>query len=202
MKGTEWIFAAAILICLASTTKAQDERCFNKGTSAINLGVGIGSRINYVYGTGNGITPIYNMSYEYGVAKAGPGVIGIGISASSIIDSYTSSLYFTNYTVKTTEAYSVLGLRAAYHPDFCNGKKYDVYGAIQLNIYCAGSTQTSDDPKIQNSRSFNVTQILPSLLIGARYYFVPNFGVYGEFGYDFAILKAGVSFKFGGNKKD
>lgn len=180
-------------------TNAQDERCFNKGTSAINLGVGIGSDIYY---RGAGVMPIYNMSYEYGVAKAGPGVIGVGVSASLMSYSYHSFPFGNgSYTYETTESYSVFGLRAAYHPDFCSNKKYDIYGAIQLNIYGEGYSLTSNDPNYSNSHGFTVYKILPSLLIGARYYFIPNFGVFGEFGYDFAIIKAGVSFKFGGNKK-
>src|ERR1035437_6917237 len=80
MKNTGWIFAAAVIICFASTTKAQDEKCFTKGTSVINLGVGIGSRVGYYFG--EPITPIYTGSYEYGLVKAGPGIIGVGVSAS------------------------------------------------------------------------------------------------------------------------
>ncbi|HEX7414985.1 MAG TPA: hypothetical protein VF411_13155, partial [Bacteroidia bacterium] len=161
-------------VTIVSILKAQDERCFNKGTSAFNLGVGIGSDIYYGYG--NGVRPIYNVSYEYGVAKAGPGVIGVGVSASFISYSYTNWDYHPSTSYKETDTYSVLGLRAAYHPDFCNGKKYDVYGAIQLNIYGEGYSVISNNPNYNysNAHGFRVYRILPSLLIGARYYFVPN----------------------------
>lgn len=67
-------------IAFVTNAKAQDEKCFNKGTSVINLGVGIGSAINY-NGT-IGVTPIYNASYENGVVKVGPGIFGVGVSVN------------------------------------------------------------------------------------------------------------------------
>jgi hypothetical protein len=189
-----------MVLFVSTLSKAQDEKCFTKGTSAINLGVGIGNSINY--NANSDVRPIFTGSYEYAVAKAGPGIIGVGVSVSCLSYSNPSPDpilfgYTPNYIYKNISTTVVVGLRASYHPDFFVGKKYDVYGVIQLNVYNYINSSTSDNPNYPSTHN-NSVQIYPSLLIGARYFFVPNFGVFSEFGFDFSVIKAGVSLKFGG----
>ena len=186
------IILLLVAVLFTINANAQDEKCFKKGTSALNLGVGIGSEINF-----NDLKPIYTGSYEYGIAKAGPGIIGLGVTGNCMINYYNIGSN-NNYNYKNISTTTVVGIRGVYHPDFCNGKKYDVYGAVQLNVYIDASSTTSDAPNFPNRHNRSVQKISPSLLVGARYFFVQNFGVFGEFGYDFAIIKAGISIKFGG----
>lgn len=40
-------------------------------------------------------------------------------------------------------------------------------------------------------------KMYPSVLAGIRYFFIPNMGVFAELGYNLAIIKAGLPFKFG-----
>jgi hypothetical protein len=207
------------LIILTINIKAQDQRCFNKGTSAINLGVGDETGIDYNRIIGNNIEnyfggrfyyssntnkkPVYCGSYEYGISKPGSGVFGVGVSVNYL--SYTNNInypfflgYGSNYTYKSMYSTVVVGLRATYHPDFCNGKKYDIYGAILLNMYGEISSLTSNNPDYQGYHNRNLQQILPGLIIGARYFFVPNVGVFTEVGFDYTIIKGGLTLKFGG----
>ena len=171
-------------------------KSFDKGTSVINLGVGFGYSIGY--GSGSSSSPVISGTYEYGVAKAGPGVIGVGLALGYQGSSYTYSDY--QYTYKERWTTSAFGLRGTYHPDFCNGKKYDVYGVLQLTYYNYGYSYSSNpvNPYYQFRSSLNNGLGL-GILVGGRYYFTDNIGAFLELGYDISYLKLGVSFKFGGN---
>lgn len=202
MKKIKILFVTAALVSLATIAKAQDEQCFKKGTSALNLGVGFGNTITYnngYYGYGYApsiaISPAFTASYEYGIIHLGIGIIGAGLQFG-----YQGSHYDYTYganVYKDRETTLAFGPRATYHFDFLNKKKFDVYPIIQINIY---SYMYSDNgPSGNIYANSNSVGVRPSILVAARYFFTPNIGVYSELGYDISIIKAGLSIKFGGN---
>src|ERR1700752_1416680 len=112
------------LILSVAYAKGQEKKCFYKGTNAINAGFGIGVDRNYTYYYRLDF-PVLGGTYEYGLIKAGPGILGIGASVNSIISTnrYYSQVFFGG------------GLRVSYHPNFCNKNNIDAYAAAQLNIH-------------------------------------------------------------------
>ncbi|HXD93604.1 MAG TPA: hypothetical protein VNX01_10350 [Bacteroidia bacterium] len=202
MKKIIILFVTTALISIATISKAQDEQCFKKGTSAINLGVGFGNTIAYGtglygYGTGISISPAFTASYEYGIIHVGIGTIGAGLEFG-----YQGSHY--NYTDGVNiykERWTTLafGPRATYHFDFLNKKKFDVYPIIQVNIYSSLYSDNGPAGGTYLNPNTNSVSVRPSVLVAARYFFTPNIGVYSELGYDISIIKAGLSIKFGGS---
>jgi hypothetical protein len=210
MKKTTLLFATAALLSIASISNAQDsqdEHCFRAGSSGINLGVGIGNTIVYDNGYGGyaGFSPAFTASYEYGIAHAGIGTIGAGIQFGFQGSEYTYA-NGNGYVAKerwTTLAFSP---RATYHFDVLTRRKIDFYPIVQLNVYSYGYSYTETgyykNGQVVNRytpANANSVGIYPSVLIAVRYFVTPNFGFYSELGYDITIIKAGFTFKFGGN---
>jgi hypothetical protein len=183
---------------------AQEERCFNEGTSAINIGIGVGNTISYsnVYGSAI-FAPAFTASYEYGIKHVGIGIIGAGLEFGYQGTHYN---YANAYGYVAKEQWTTLAFspRATYHFDFLNKGKFDVYPIVQINIYSYADNyiQTGNNGSgvIYSNGNYNNSSIgvRPSLLVAARYFFTPNIGVYSELGYDISIIKAGLSVKFGG----
>jgi len=192
------IYSVAILACsvlfTVSNTQAQS---FNVGTSAINLGIGFGTAVGYVGGASSGIG--ISGSYEYGVAVLGPGKVGLGVIINYQGASYSSTDGVgDNY--KETWNTTYFGVRGIYHPDFCNGKNYDVYAGIQLGYVHYGYSETVSGPNsgyFQNSSGGLSSGVWPGIVVGGRYYFTDNIGAFAEIGYDIDYLKIGLAFKFG-----
>jgi hypothetical protein len=89
-------------------------------------------------------------------------------------------------------------LRGTWHPDFLNGEKYDVYGAVQLGYVHFGysysatgyyNTSSAGGSSLNSGLAFG-------LAVGGRYYLTKNIGLMAELGYDIAFLKVGASVKF------
>jgi hypothetical protein len=205
MKKTSLYFALTALLGLSINTQAQEEHCFRPGTSAVNLGIGIGNTITYDNGYGGyaPISPAFTASYEYGIAHAGIGTIGAGLQLGIQGSEYT---YDNGNGYIAKERWTTLSFspRATYHFDVLTRKKIDFYPIVQLNVYSYGYsyTQTGIDnnghPRTYNPSTNNSVGVYPSILIAVRYFVTPNFGFYSELGYDISIIKAGFTFKFGG----
>src|ERR1700740_3488023 len=141
MKKIIVLFVTITFISVATTSKAQDEQCFKKGTSAINLGVGFGNTVaystsvygGYGYGRSISISPAFTASYEFGITHLGIGIIGAGLEFGyqGSHNTYNDGVYIYK-EIWTTLAF---GPRATYHFDFLNKKKFDIYPIIQVNIY-------------------------------------------------------------------
>lgn len=193
----QFTFAVALFSFLFQKISAQsDSRSFNKGTVAINAGIGIIGSIHY-YGSGVKRSPVYSFTGEYGILKLGPGILGGGIAFGFQSASYTAN--YGSYYYKDKWSTVMFGLRGTYHPDILNGEKYDLYGIVQLSFNHFGYSFTTNDP-YYNSYLYGASSlssyIRPYLMVGARYYFTKNFGVYSELGYDIALLKLGITLKF------
>jgi len=172
-------------------SKAQE---FQPGDMVLHVGLGIGS----IYGiasqsySGNAyFLPAFHGSLEKGLRELGPGVLGVGGSLS-----YQAGGY--HYVGGYNAGYGalVLAARGAYHPDFMEGKNYDVYGALQLGIrYYHYYDQFFDHMYGNTSYDYNNFYPFASIVVGGRYYFSSNIGVFAELGYDVCYLKAGIALK-------
>jgi len=214
MKKSILLLTTTVFLSIAGTIKAQDDPCFKVGGSAINLGVGVGNTISYnsyyvgsgYYGgypyasVGAAFTPAFTASYEYGIAHVGIGIIGAGLEFG-FQGTHANYVEPGNYSEKqhwTTLAFSP---RATYHFDVINKNKLDIYAIVQLNIYANGYTDKYTDlynNSTTTSTSHSSVGVRPGIMAAIRYYFVPGFGVFSEIGYDISIIKAGITFKFGG----
>jgi hypothetical protein len=191
------VIGLIMLFLLAGKDATMNAQIFDKGTIAVNAGIGVISTIRYFPGVSVSRTPVFAFSGEYGIMKLGPGVIGGGIAFGFQTASYTQDYY--SYFYKYKWSTTMFGLRATYHPDFLRGEKYELYGIVQLSINHYGYTFTTNDPflnsYIYGDHSLN-TSFHPYLMVGAKYYFTKNFGVYSELGYDISLIKIGLTLKF------
>jgi hypothetical protein len=164
----------SIILLFAVTAQAQE--IFQKGTSVLHLGVGLGSNI-----------PV-EASFEYsivdGLIKGENGAIGIGGYAGwySHRTSYVGGRLVTNNFV--------LGARGAFHYQFVD--KLDTYAGLMLG-YNLASSQWNGTEKYQGATSAGDLSF--SAFLGARYYLTPSIAAYSEVGYGISNLSIGVAFK-------
>ncbi len=158
---------------------------FEKGTSVVSAGVGIGS--NY-YGLGYSmVIPQVFASYEYGIMdnlfSNGKGAIGVGglIGYTSAAWKYAGASYNINYLTFAT--------RGALHYEFV--ENLDTYGGISLGYYAVNHSMGNEIPWTGRSGAF-----LWELNVGARYYFTPNLAGMAEVGYGISALNIGISYRF------
>jgi len=200
--------AAALLLTTSFTAYAQ--KAFEKGTSAINLGLGIGG-YNYSYLSyynNTSASPTFCFSYELGLAELGPDVLGIGLMAGHNWRTYknTSSTYTYTYEEKESWTNTLVGVRAMYHFNwFHDINKLDLYAGVMTG-YSFGkhkdeSTRRNNFtgeviPYNQYNYIYNLGSFRTGAFIGVRYYFTNFLGVYAEAGYSVALLNGGLSLKF------
>ena len=175
---------------------------FGVGTTAINLGVGLihfGSYSGLAFsGSGYTRTPLINLSVERGIIdNVGPGVIAVGAIVGFRRASYTykDAFFSSGYKWSTTDFF--LGARGVYHYALTSNPKVDTYGGLTLGLRFSSYSYDYDSGYLGlASRSTVYTSAFSGLFVGARYYFTDKIAAYGEFGYDIALLKVGLSAKF------
>ncbi|MBX2972477.1 MAG: outer membrane beta-barrel protein [Flavobacteriales bacterium] len=202
------LFAASVAACCINvSTQAQ---AFEQGTSALNLGVGIGGvGYGYLSGLSNvSASPTFNASYELGVAKLGPDVLGVGamFGHSWRTQKYTSQTTSYTYNYDRRWTTTTVGVRAHYHFNWFHSiEKLDLYAGVftgaSFGAYKNKDTRTSRSTGVTEDwssygGSYGVGGFRSGVFAGARYYFSDNFGVFGEVGYSVAYLNAGLTLKF------
>lgn len=182
---------------IGPSAKAQS---FEKGTKAVNLGIGLNGSGRY-YTTGYdriGLAPTFLAAMDVGVAELGPGTLGIGglIGFNSIRSNYG---YYYNNGYRRSEYRSsnlILGVRANYHwNEWHNNDNLDTYAGIMFGA----SIRVSE--KYADTNGTSTSTLLGSFptyhaYAGIRYLFVPAFGVYAEAGFGITFINGGVTFKF------
>lgn len=180
------IVATLLFSTIISATFAQDKK------NVFQTGLGLGNTLDWETKT-NGM-PTLHFSYERILPfKAGPGFFGAGITATyrSITDDELHPLIADAPDYDWHYKNAVVAFRGAYHlsSDIIKVKNLDLYGALQLGarFYRVKYTahEFSETSVKENSVHF-------SMVAGARYYFIPCFGVYSEVGYDVTWLKLGL----------
>jgi hypothetical protein len=152
---------------------------FNKGTVALNLGIGFGTIYGIVY---KPTIPPVSAMLEFGIVdnlfKNGKGAIGVGPYAG-----YSS---YKAYGEKLTR---ILGtVRGNFHYQFVD--KLDTYAGVQ-----AGYDYLKWNSDVISS-GFKSSGVFVGGIVGARYYFAPSFAVMAELGYSIAYANVGVTLKF------
>jgi hypothetical protein len=179
-------------------------KCFDENTRVINVGIGFGG-ISYYKGKGYGYTsrrsPSFSLSYEQAIhKKLGPGYLGVGAYAgyqsahSRYIDSY---YYGSAYYYEHSWKYFMIAARAAYHFDFLNSEKAEVYAGAIVGLRIQTYNFETNDPNPNNAYRLHEGIVYPSisLLAGARWYFVPKVALFAELGWGISYATVGVTFK-------
>ncbi len=93
----------------------------------------------------------------------------------------------------------MIAARGAYHLDFLNFKKAELYGGalIGLRIETYSYETNNPDPRAFDYR-VSRGSVFPtfSVFVGGRWYFAKNIGLFGELGYGISYVTGGISFKF------
>ncbi len=175
------IFLAIVAAMAITPLSAQQ---FQKGTSAVNLGIGIGTTFGGV-GTGR---PAVMLSYDHGMWDAGDtGIISIGGYVGNTGYSYKDGTYSYKWN------YWLVGARGAYHyHGFKNIPQLDPYAGLMLGYNLVTYSHSSE---YTGPGSYG-SGIGFSFFLGGRWFFSDNFAAFAELGYGIAVLNAGVSFKF------
>ena len=173
------VFLAALAL-IGSVSLANAQEVFQKGTTAINAGIGLGS-----YYSGITIPPL-SVSLDYGVAdnliNGNNGSISVGGFAG-----YAASS-FSGWTAdKVTVSYAVLGGRGAFHYQFA--PKLDTYAGLMVSYDIVSSNYDAFANYIKTSH------VDWSIFLGGRYFFTEKIGAFAELGYGFYNLNLGVTFK-------
>jgi hypothetical protein len=175
------VFIATVTLCLfAFRGKAQ---CYRVGTNVYSIGVGVGSAI-----AGNSYssqTPGFNLQWERGFWKAGPGVISLGYYQGYKAFNYTSPDYWEKWW------YTILGISGAYHLTGLNVDHLDLYAGLMPSYNLADYTYNG--PNYSGAHKFN-NKLSLSAFAGARFFFFRGFGAFAELGYGVSYLHLGLSY--------
>lgn len=194
------------LLLLTAITNAQS---FKEDSRVLNLGVGLGTNYYKAYrglGYSYSSIPVICLSYEQAYRKrVGPGLIGLGglltyqNSHSKYENYYGGSGYVNHYRWSNY----VIAARAAYHWDEVNTDKFDLYGGVMVGLRFQTYSYSTDYTgtlytgiKNTSDKSRNIYQV-GGLFAGARYYFKPTVGLYGElhFGASVPYINLGLTIK-------
>lgn len=175
------VLVLSMMVFMAMAVNAQP---FQKGTSVIQAGIGLGSNLG---GLGKG-RPAFSASYEHGSWDVGgPGVISLGGFIGNTGYKYSTGSYSQSWN------YTVVGARSAYHYNgFENVPDLDVYGGAMLS-YNVVSYKASDGYTGPNSYGSGLGF---SFYLGGRWFFSENIGAYAELGYGVSTLNLGLAYKF------
>jgi len=197
MKSIKRKLLANLLILLAvSNSFAQknseaNSPVFGYESNVINAGIGLGD-VYFASVSNSGIPVSFHVSYERGVTqKLGIGFIGLGgdfsfASAKEVIGNTT----YTNSGL-------LFAARASYHFSLNGeiGQKFDPYAGILAGFVIA--SHSSRGPGGDLNEYEHSGGPAAGAFVGAHYYFVPNFGVFAELGYNItSVFNTGLTFKF------
>ena len=173
------IICATALLLFAVRSQAQTSGCFDKGSSVINFGIGLGTTL---YGSGyTGSFPPISVSYERGIAD---GRWGIGAYLAHTGAKYGDKSDYWKFS------YTVIGARGDYH--FYTTDKLDTYGGVILGYDIVSDKWHGEGESEEYDASGSSAVFAP--FVGGRYYFSQHVGVFAELGYGIAWLNLGLNF--------
>ena len=176
-------FLLAALVFVGSLGVANAQEIASKGTSMVNLGIGLG----YRFGGSMSVPPL-SVAYDYSLKSGlidGNGAITLGGYLA-----YTSANY-SYWGRSTTASYTVLGVRGMFHYQFV--PKLDTYAGLMLGYHFTSVSSTAPAEHYGNSIAASAFDI--GVILGARYFFTPRIGAFTELGYTLPYWNLGVTFK-------
>lgn len=163
--------------------KSRNIGTFGKDYSLINASIGL---VNFNGVIGNPpFGPLY-LQYEHGIMEE------VGIAPFFAISHASSNIYTGHgyYDYKHRKTVLGIGAMGYYHFNkLVPVNKLDLYAGIGLGMKIYLHSYSDRRPDSDSG-------IMVPFKLGARWYFTPNFAVYGETGWDsFSAINFGVSFK-------
>jgi hypothetical protein len=180
-KATVIVFLLAL--SLTTFNFEASAQTFRKGNLLVNAGLGFGYFNNSLPGRA-GLPVGATVNVEYSIMDE----IAVGGYVAFTRGSYDYYDYNNNINDERYYWNSVdVGIRGSFH--FAEllrvrEKKFDPYAGVML-----GFANRSAD-------YLGHTWVRPGVFVGARYFFNPNFGAYGEAGYNVHPITLGLSFRF------
>lgn len=182
-----------LLSLVVLTGVAGFAQSFEKGSSAINLGVGFGNT-GYSDSHYYGNYPSFSVSYEYGIVTVPMGsqmngVISVGgymgWSAANYDKNWDNNYYHYNTFI--------VGVRANYHFIFHN--RFDPYAGVWLGGRINGGKWKGNG---KHPDDWEPAKSAPAAgaYVGVRWLFNEHVAVYSELGYLISVVNVGVTFKF------
>jgi hypothetical protein len=181
-----------LIACILCSISAHAQ-FFEKGTSVVSAGIGLGSSIgSFSYGSQ---TPGISLQYERGVWDiGGPGVISLGGYAGRKSYKYSGSSGSFKYDEKWN--YTIIGVRSAYHYNGIDNENFDVYGGVMLSYNILNykySDNSSGSGTLQKGSYGSGAGF--TAYIGGRYLFTDHIGAFAELGYGVSYLTLGLAVK-------
>ncbi len=176
-------FLLAALVFVGSLGVANAQEIASKGTSMVNLGIGLG----YRFGGSMSVPPL-SVAYDYSLKSGlidGNGAITLGGYLA-----YTSAKY-SYWAQSTTASYTVLGVRGMFHYQFV--PKLDTYAGLMLGYHFTSVSSTAPAEHYESSIAASAFDM--GVILGARYFFTPRIGAFTELGYTLPYWNLGVTFK-------
>ncbi|MBM4176025.1 MAG: hypothetical protein FJ213_07620 [Ignavibacteria bacterium] len=180
MKIVSKILFVTLVIALVSATAFG--QAYKKGDKMLNAGIGFG----FGFGTGTSDLPPISLGFQF-LSLEDKISLGAIVGYASSTDEL--NLFTTKYTWKYT--YIIVGARGEYHL-LESSKNLDAYVGVTLGYNNVTVTTPSG---YAGAYSVGASGLLYGGVVGARYYFSPSLGVFGEFGYGISYLTAGVAVK-------
>jgi len=175
------LLALVVVLVLVATGVAFGQNAYMKGNNLIHAGLAIGGLAG-MYGSST--LPPITAGFEYGFEDK--------ISLGGVVG-YSGSKE-TFFGGEWKYSYIVIGARGGYH-FLENNDKLDAYGGVMLGYNIVSSSATSTVTGFGFTASAAGSYMIFGFYGGARYYFSPNFGVYGEVGYGLGYFNIGIAYK-------
>jgi hypothetical protein len=180
-----------VVALLALFTQQTQAQIYEKGSSQINLGIGLISTVR-VTGS-NTIIPPVGVSYEYGFHKNISGGVYAGYSGSRSETHWGGNKFVYKYN------YLIVGARASYHFDFdfINTEKFDPYAGVIIGTNIASSSVETPSGYVgPKPTPASAGGVVIGAFAGMRYHINPNFGFFAEVGNSVSFIQAGITSKF------
>ncbi len=180
---------------LLLTFWAAEAQQFEKGTTALNVGLGLGGILDDYYFYGNS-SPMFNASIEHGLwDMAGPGVISLGGFLG--FQTHRDDDYYSYYSSERWR-HTVIGVRGNYHYNgFTNIPQLDLYAGSMIAYNAVSYTYTdSQGRKTKGSSKYRSGGVRFTAYAGGRWFFNEKFAGFVELGYGITALNFGGTIKF------
>ena len=177
-------FLLAALVFIGSLSVANAQEIISKGTSMVNLGIGLGHH----FGSDGMSIPPLSVAYDYSI------VSGLIDRNNGAITSGSMTYRVPGYSSSASYTHILLGFRGMFHYQFA--PKLDTYAGLMLGYHIASTSYSNSGPMGSYSNSgltgsgFDI-----GVILGARYFFTPRIGAFTELGYSLPYWNLGVTFK-------